>query len=58
MRRKLRITMTPRESAAEAFARFLLTKRAGGVKPRPLKPILSIFTRFPSIWTPHRESKN
>lgn len=37
MRRKSRITMTPRESAAEAFARFLLTKRTGGVKTKTIE---------------------
>ena len=29
--------MTPRESAAEAFERFLLTKRAGGVKTKTIE---------------------
>lgn len=37
MRRKSKITMTPRESAAEAFERFLLTKRAGGVKTKTIE---------------------
>lgn len=37
MRRKSKITMTPRESAAEAFERFLLTKRAGGVKAKTIE---------------------
>ena len=37
MRRKSKITMTPREFAAEAFERFLLTKRAGGVKTKTIE---------------------
>lgn len=37
MRRKSKITMTPGESAAEAFERFLLTKRAGGVKNKTIE---------------------
>lgn len=37
MRRKSKITMTPKESAAEAFERFLLTKRAGGVKTKTIE---------------------
>ena len=51
MRRKTKVTMIATESAAETYERFLLTKRANGVKPKPLRHTRSIFTRFQSIWT-------
>lgn len=36
MRKKAKISMVARESADEAFSRFLLTKRAGGVKTKTI----------------------
>ena len=36
MRKKAKISMVARESADEAFSRFLLTKRANGVKTKTI----------------------
>lgn len=37
MRKKGIITMAVRESAMDAFGRFLLTKRGGGVKTKTIE---------------------
>jgi integrase/recombinase XerD len=43
MRRKAKITMIATESAAETYERFLLTKRANGVKTKTIDTYMQHF---------------